>query len=137
VDIEHTKLSNPHLSNEDINEILYKIYDLRAQQSLQVSPLFISYSHADKTFVNKLENHLNKGGIRFWRDVHDATAGRLEKQIDRAIRQNPTVLLVLSEHSLKSDWVEHEVRMARDLERKTVHDVLCPIALDESWNDSP
>ena len=69
--------------------------------------------------------------------MHDATAGRLEKQIDRAIRQNPTVLLILSAHSLKSDWVEHEVRTARELEKEMEHDVLCPVALDDSWKDSP
>ena len=63
-------------------------------------------------------------------------SGRIETQIDRAIRQNPTVLLILSEHSLKSDWVEHEVRTARDLEKELTHDVLCPVALDDSWKNS-
>ena len=63
-------------------------------------------------------------------------AGRIEKQIDRAIRQNPTVLLVLSEHSLHSDWVEHEVRMARALEKEMGRDVLCPVTLDSSWKSS-
>ena len=44
-------------------------------------------------------------------------AGRIEKQIDTAIRQNPTVLLILSKNSLNSDWVEHEARTARGLEK--------------------
>ena len=60
----------------------------------------------------------------------------MEKQIDRAIRQNPTVLLILSEQSLNSDWVEHEVRTARLLEKEMERDVLCPIALDDSWKSS-
>jgi len=47
------------------------------------------------------------------------------------------VLLVLSEHSIKSDWVEHEVRTARGLEKDMGRDVLCPIALDDSWKSSP
>ena len=71
------------------------------------------------------------------RDVHDAKAGRLEKQIDRAIHQNPTVLLILSSNSIRSDWVEHEVRMARALEKELGRDVLCPVALDDSWKSSP
>jgi uncharacterized protein YjbI with pentapeptide repeats len=137
VDIEFAKLSNPALSNEQINKILYKIYELRAHQAVQVSPLFISYSHADSSFVDKLESHLNQKGIRFWRDVHEATAGRLEKVVDRAMRLNPTVLLILSEHALKSDWVEHEVRTARSLEKEMQRDVLCPVALDDSWRNSP
>ena len=135
-EIESAKLYNPELSNHEIDEILYKVHDLRATQPLQISPLFISYSHVDSPFVEKIEEHLNAKGIRFWRDVHHATAGRLEKQIDRAIRHNPTVLVILSENSIKSDWVEHEVRTARELEKESGHDVLCPVALDDSWKTS-
>jgi hypothetical protein len=69
--------------------------------------------------------------------VHHAISGRLEKQIGRAIQLNPTVLLILSEHSLKSDWVEYEVRAARELEKEMGRDVLCPVALDDSWKNSP
>jgi hypothetical protein len=76
-------------------------------------------------------------GIRYWQDVHHATAGPLEKQIDLAIRHNPTVLLILSENSIKSDWVEHEVRTARELHKELGRDVLCPVTLDNSWKSSP
>ncbi len=136
-EIEEAKLYNPELNNEEINKILYRIYDLRAIQALQISPLFISYSHADTQFVDKIESQLNSKGIRFWRDIHDMKAGRIENQIDQAISQNRTVLLVLSENSIKSDWVEHEVRTARGLEKDMGRDVLCPIALDDSWKSSP
>jgi uncharacterized protein YjbI with pentapeptide repeats len=136
-EIESAKLYDPDLSNEEINKILYKMYDIRATQALQLSPLFISYSHADSNFVDRVEKALDKKGIRFWRDIHDMKAGRMEKQIDRAIRQNPTVLLILSENSTKSDWIEHEVRLARKLEKATERDVLCPVALDDRWKTSP
>jgi hypothetical protein len=36
---------------------------------------------------------------------------------------------------VKSDWVEHEARKARELEKETGRDVLCPVALDEAWKD--
>ena len=132
-EIESAKLSKPSLSNQEINNIIYKIFDLRASQSIQVSPLFISYSHADTPFIEKLETYLLQKGIRFWRDIHNATAGRLETQIDRAMRQNPTVLLVLSENSTTSDWVEYEASLARQIEKEIGKDVLCPISLDDSW----
>ena len=135
-EIEVAKLYDPDLNNEEINNIQYRMYDLRAMQALQISPLFVSYSHGDSEFVDKIGNRLTKQGVRYWRDIHEMKAGRIEKQIDRAITQNPTVLLVLSEHSLKSDWVEHEVRTARDLEKELGHDTLCPVALDDSWKDS-
>jgi uncharacterized protein YjbI with pentapeptide repeats len=133
--IEMAKLHQPDLSNEEITDILYRIHDLRAHQAIQISPLFISYTHTDSPFVDQLEKYLNNKGIRFWRDIHHATAGRLEKQIDRAIRLNPTLLLVLSSHSVESDWVQHETRLARKLALETKRDVLCPVALDGSWKE--
>lgn len=135
-EIEAVKLYNPDLSNEERNKILYKIYDLQATQAIQISPLFVSYSHADGLFVDKVGKSLQGKGVRYWRDTHDMKAGRIEKQIDQAIRQNPTVLLVLSEESLSSDWVEHEVRLARTLEKELGRDILCPVALDNSWKSS-
>lgn len=135
-EIESAKLYKPSLSNQEINNIIYKIFDFRANQSIQISPLFISYSHDDSPFVDKFETYLIENGIRFWRDIHHAASGRLEKQIDHAMRHNPTVLLVLSENSTNSDWVEHEARLARELEKEIGRDVLCPIALDDSWKTS-
>jgi uncharacterized protein YjbI with pentapeptide repeats len=132
-EIEAAKLYQPDLSREKISDILYRIHDLRADRAIQINKLFISYSHANGPFVDCLETYLNEKGIRFWRDVHDATAGRLEKQIDRAMRLNPTVLLVLSADSVQSDWVEHEARLARELEKELGRDVLCPVALDDAW----
>jgi uncharacterized protein YjbI with pentapeptide repeats len=134
-EIESVKLYQPGLSSKEIDDILYRMHDLRAGQALQINSLFISYSHKDSAFVDEMENHLNKKGIRFWRDIHNATAGRLEKVVDRAMRQNPTVLLVLSENSVQSDWVEHEARSARELEKEFKRDVLCPVALDGAWKD--
>lgn len=136
-EIEMAKLYNPDLTLDEITNIQYRIYDLRATQAIQISPLFISYSHGDRLFVDRLDSALKAKGIRFWRDIHDMTAGRMEAQIDRAIRQNPTVLVVLSKNSLNSDWVQHEVRKARELEKELGRAVLCPVALDNSWKSAP
>ena len=135
-EIEQSKLYNPDLNDDEINKILHRIHDLRAAQALQISPLFISYSQADDAFVQKMGNSLKTRGIRYWRDVHVVKSGRLEQQIDKAIRQKPTVLLILSEHSLSSDWIEREVRTSRELEGEMDRRVLCPIALDDSWKSS-
>jgi uncharacterized protein YjbI with pentapeptide repeats len=132
-DVEYAKLSHPELGIEGINKILNKIHHFRAAQALQISPLFVSYSQANSQFVDKIGNKLAEKGIRYWRDVHEMKVGQIEKKIDRAIRQNPTVLLVLSKDALSSDWVEHEVRSAGGLEQETARNVLCPVALDDSW----
>ncbi len=96
----------------------------------------ISYSHKDSAFVDKIEKRLDESGIDTWRDIRDATAGRLEKVVDRAMRENPLVLLILSKNSVESDWVEHEAQAARKLEKELKQDVLCPIALDNAWKKS-
>jgi hypothetical protein len=135
-EIEVAKLYDPDLSNDERDQILYKIHDLQSHQAIQISRLFISYSHHDTEFVDKMDERLTQKGIRFWRDIHDLKSGRIEKQIDTAISQGRINLLVLSEYSLMSDWVEHEVRTAREVEKKSGRDILCPVALDDSWKSS-
>ena len=130
------QLWNPELKEADITDIVYDIDRVRGTQPIQKHSVFLSYSHHDRAFVDALQTELDDAGIRCWRDVHDLSAGRLDKQIDRAIRLNPIVILVLSEHSVRSDWVEWEVSRARELERESQRDVLCPVALDDSWQTS-
>lgn len=134
-EIVASKLYNPSLSESEVTDISYEIFRLRTKTPIQIAPLFISYSHADTPFVETLEAHFDRRGIRYWRDVHNLLAGRIETQIDRAIKLNPTVLLVLSQNSVTSDWVEWEAAKARELERGIGRDVLCPVALDNAWKD--
>ena len=134
-EIEAARLYDPALSTEQITDIHYRVVNLRAGSPIQIGSLFISYTHDDSRFVEAIEKKLNEKRIRYWRDVHHATAGRLDKVIDRAMRLNPTVLLILSKHSVVSDWVEDEAARARALEKELGRDVLCPIAVDDAWKD--
>jgi uncharacterized protein YjbI with pentapeptide repeats len=132
-DIEYTKLSSPDLGIEETKEILKKIYDLRAAQALQVFPLFLSYSHFDSVFVDKVGKKLYEQGIRFWHDNHEMKAGQTEKQTDRAVHQDHKVLLILSKSSVQSDWMEHEIEETGKQGKETERRVLYPVALDDSW----
>ena len=80
-----------------------------------------------------MEQRLQQEGIDTWRDEKDATAGRLERQINDAIFEKDALLLVFSQHSCGSDWVEWEASRAREVEKQEGRDVLCPIALDDAW----
>jgi hypothetical protein len=133
LEIEFAKLYRENLTSEAISDITYRIHELRGVGPIQWRAVFISYSRSDSAFVDQLETLLNEHGIRFWRDIHDLKAGRIETQIDRAIRLNPVVILVLSQNSVESDWVEYEASKARDLEKELKRDVLCPVALDDAW----
>jgi hypothetical protein len=134
-EIESAKLHQPGLSAKKGDAILYRLHTLRFGQAMQIIPLFISYSHKDEAFVDEMEKHLNDKGIRFWRDIHDTPAGPLENLLERAMRLNPTVLLVLSAQSVGSEWVELEAENAKELEKELGRYVLCPITLDEAWKD--
>jgi hypothetical protein len=131
-EIEAARLFAPNLTPAAITEILYKIDELRSTRPILIAPLFISYSHADADFVNHLGQQLDSKGLRYWRDVRDATSGPLEHIVISEMRER-TVLLVLSTTSVKSDWVEFEAQKARDFEKETGRHVLCPISLDDSW----
>ena len=114
-------------------DVAYRIAELHAVSPIQRNPVFFSYTHADSRFVDTLQTAFEKKGVRTWRDIHSAEAGPLEKVIDRAITLNPTMVLVLSENSVRSAWVRWEIEKAVRLERLEKRPVLCPVALDDSW----
>jgi uncharacterized protein YjbI with pentapeptide repeats len=135
-EIALSRIWDPDLSQERLTDLLYEVDRLIGTRPIQTHAVFISYSHADSLFADRLHHALDASGIRCWRDRHGLAAGPLEKQLDRAIRLNPVVIVVLSTHALESDWVEWEVSRARELERETKREVLCPVALDDSWKTS-
>jgi uncharacterized protein YjbI with pentapeptide repeats len=127
------RLYDPALTAEQVSDIAYTIVDRRLEGPIQKPRVFISYSRADIEFVDVLERELIQRRIRCWRDVHHLNAGRLDAQIDRAIRMNPIVIVVLSTNSMGSDWVEWELTRARHLERTAGSDMICPITIDAAW----
>jgi len=70
--------------------------------------------------------------VRCWFAPEDLKIGdKFRARIDEAIRYHDKLLLVLSEHSVNSKWVEKEVETAFDKETPD-HTVLFPIRLDEA-----
>ncbi|WP_411267101.1 toll/interleukin-1 receptor domain-containing protein [Chlorobaculum sp. MV4-Y] len=61
---------------------------------------------------------------------------KIRPVIDEFIRIHDKLLFILSEHSVQSDWVEHELEHALDRERIEKKNVLVPVRLDESVMDS-
>src|SRR6266516_4310672 len=74
---------------------------------------FISYSSRDQEFAERLHADLQNKGVRCWFAPHDVQGGRkLHEQIDQAIRAHERLLLILSSHSMKSEWVKTEIEKA-------------------------
>lgn len=130
--VESAKLINPDLSTGEIMDLINRVADLRSDSPIVLTDLFLSYSHADSKFVDRLQKRLENEQILSWRDVHDAPAGPLERIVIDNMK-NRTVLLILSGDSVNSDWVEFEAKKARELAKELGRDVLCPIALDDAW----
>jgi len=94
---------------------------------------FISYSSQDQAFADRLYADLRNSGVRCWFAPEDMKIGdKIRVRIDESIRLYDKLLLVLSEHSVKSEWVEHEVEMALAKERQEKRTVLFPIRLDDT-----
>jgi uncharacterized protein YjbI with pentapeptide repeats len=100
---------------------------------LQFYASFISYSSKDQRFADRLYADLQNKGVRCWLASEDLKIGdRIRVGIDEAIRLHDKLLLVLSRHSVASDWVEQEVETALERERKEKRTVLFPIRLDNA-----
>lgn len=91
---------------------------------------FISYSHQDDHFSQRLYSRMQSENLRVWYAPEDMKGGRkLHEEILRAIQIFDKLLLVLSEHSMKSEWVMTEIRRARKVEREENRRILFPIRL--------
>ena len=102
-------------------------------QPIQFFSCFISYSSKDQDFAERLHADLQNKGVRCWFAPHDMPIGaKIIDAIDEAIRLRDKVLLILSEHSVASDWVEEEVTRALDEERSRKTTVLFPIRVDDA-----
>lgn len=105
-------------------------------KSLVVNPIeyyscFISYSSKDEEFSKRLHADLQAAHVLCWFAPEDLKIGeRFRPKIDEAIRLHDKLLLVLSESSVASKWVETEVESAFERERKEKRTVLFPIRLD-------
>src|ERR1700734_1798457 len=104
-------------------------------KSLVTNPIdyyscFLSYSTKNQDFADRLYADLQNKGVRCWFAPHDAQGGKkLHEQIDEAIRLHDKLLLILSPHSMESEWVKTEIAKARKREGRDQRRVLFPIRL--------
>ena len=89
--------------------------------------LFISYCRHDLDAANALADTFSKAGLSVWMDRKGVQEGAaFDTQIEEAIAQTRVVIVIWSEHSVKSHWVRAEAAYALG-KRK-----LLPISIDQS-----
>ena len=131
--IEIFKLLTPGLSPAQVTDITYKIHDLYLGRGMQFYSCFISYSSKDEEFARKLQEDLEKNGVRCWFAPEDMKIGDvISLTIENQIRLRDRLLVILSANSIKSEWVGDEVEAALEEESKNNRLVLFPIRLDDA-----
>jgi hypothetical protein len=94
---------------------------------------FISHSSKDEDFARRLHADLQIRKIRCWFAPEDIKIGeKIRLAVDQSIHIHDKLLLILSENSLNSVWVESEVEKAFEEEHQRKQTVLFPVRLDEA-----
>ena len=94
---------------------------------------FISYSSKNQSFAERLYADLQSKGVRCWFAPEDIKIGdKFRQRIDEAIRIHDKLLVVLSEDSISSAWVEEEVESAMEREHREKRLVLFPVRIDDA-----
>lgn len=106
-------------------------------KAIEYYSCFLSHSSKDHEFTRRLYDALQGRNIRTWYAPEDLKIGdRFRHRIEESIRMHDKLVLILSAHSVASDWVETEVEAAMEREGKEKRDVLFPIAIDDEGFDS-
>lgn len=94
--------------------------------------IFISYSHADKDFVDKLAISLAGKRIPVFVDRWEMKVGEsITNKIQKAITEASFLIVVLSKNSIKSDWCNREITSGLLLELELKRVVILPVLLED------
>lgn len=95
-------------------------------------PIFISYSHKDKDFVDRLATQLVRRNVNVWLDRWELSVGdSLVDRVQDAVDGASALLVVLSHASVSSEWCKKELSagLLRELEERRV--VVMPVMLED------
>lgn len=81
----------------------------RFRQSSEGKRVFISHSSEDKTFAKLLATDIAEAGHKPWLDEWEIRAGdSIPREITKGLDQCDYLIIVLTENSTNSNWVENE-----------------------------
>lgn len=106
-----------------------------AYQAIEFYSCFISHSSKDEKFAQRLYNDLLNCGVTCLYAPENLKIGdKFRHWTDESILMSDKLLLILSENSIASQWVENEVEAAMEREREKGRNatMLFPIKLDDA-----
>lgn len=95
-------------------------------------PIFISYSHDNKEFVDQLAMQLVHRNVNVWLDRWELSIGdSIIDKVQEAVDGASALLVILSKASIASEWCKKELSSGflRELEEKRV--VVMPVLLED------
>lgn len=120
------------------------VLDIFDSSISQLYPVFLSHSSIDKPFASKVYNELSNQGCQIWYDEYQINPGDvIHKKIYHGIENFDKLLLICSENSLNSWWVNDEIEKILAKERQLTkkygkqYNLLIPIKIDDyvhSWD---
>ena len=99
----------------------------------QESPgIFLSHSHADNAFAQRVAKDLRQAGVRVWIDEAEIKVGdSLIERIHDGIDKMDFVAALISAKSVKSPWVQKELDVAMNQEIKGRRIKVLPLLLEK------
>jgi len=102
-------------------------------EPIKLHSCFLSHSTQDHGFAERLHADLQARGVRCWFAPEDLKIGdRFHERIEESIRLHDKLVIVLSESSVRSRWVEREVNAGIEREERDKRLVLFPVRIDDA-----
>ena len=86
--------------------------------------IFLSYARVDADSAKRLADALTQAGHDVWWDREIHAGSRFTSEIDKALREAQAIVVLWTENSVESAWVQDEAAEGRDSGR------LIPVSLD-------
>lgn len=131
------KIPESFLRGSGVPETLITFMKSLTASAFDFYSAFISYSSKNQDAADQIHTDLQAKGVRCWLATEDLKIGDpFRQRIDESIKLHDKLLLILSEHSVQSPWVQDEVEAALERERRDKRLVLFPIRIDDAVMDT-
>ncbi|MCP5105687.1 MAG: toll/interleukin-1 receptor domain-containing protein [bacterium] len=98
-----------------------------------MSRAFISYAQQDQDVAARMASGLADRGIQIWFDQQEILAGdSIVERIREGIRSADYLIILLSEQSRKSEWVEREIGIAFERFGEEAATAIIPVLIDDT-----
>lgn len=131
-------ISNRFLRQAGVPKNLIEACSSFVDNIWESSSCYISYSTKNQIFADQFKNDLQDLGVRCWLVSENIKSGRkIRHEIDKTVKMQDMLFLILSQNSIAGFWVENEVEAALERERVNKshmndNQVLFPITIDDA-----